>query len=360
MNYTKTTLAAFAAIMATGVAFGKGNSPKEGGDDTASPKNIMLKIASVETAGMRRDKAWDPPAKPMAITEMPYSEAQIQGAMPEDAAIMRNKNTAVRDANYARNAVIAFENWKAADAHMKGCRAQLEGSAYGRQIVLAIDTFAGECGEYFDSDYIEFFHRMDIDEGDKEQFVKDMSSPKLASAPYFIKLIFKDPREESGTVSLNGNEVKMSKYTIGITCEVQDLGGKMIFAKNVNAVKTVRRSNAIDYSGTDGNELIETLEEGLADVAKAINEHFVSTVSFELSGLSDDDDEDDAVITIDGGDEEYGVGDEITVIAGSHKVKVEMDGYKTVKKTMALTKSKTYSIKMKREKTGKAEDGDEE
>lgn len=358
MNYAKTTIAAFVAIMTVATAFGKGDASKD--EDSASPKKIMLKIASVETAGMRLNKAWDPPAKPTAVSAVPYTETDILNAKPEEAERMMAENRARREANFAHNAMIGWKNWTAADAHQRACRSQLEGSAYGRQIILAIDKFAGECGTYFDSNNIEFFHRLDLDEGEKEQFAKDMTSPEILAAPYFIKLVFDDPREESGTVSLNGNEVTMTKYTINITCQVQNLSGKMIFAKNVKQTKTVRRSNAIDYKSSGGYDLIETLEEGLAEVAKAINDHFVVTVKFELSGLSGDDDDDGAVITIDDGDDEYSTGDEIPLIAGSHKVKVEMDGYKTVKKTMQLTKSKEYTIKMNKEKAEKDDSGDGE
>lgn len=319
--------------------------------DTASPKKIMLKIASVETAGMRLNKAWDPPAKPTAATAIPYTETDILNAQPEDAERMMNKNQAVREANFAANAMIGWKNWEAADAHQRACRSQLEGSAYGRQIILAIDKFAGECGTCFDSDYIEFFHHLDSDEGEKEQFVQNMGSPDILAAPYFIKLVFDDPREESGTVSLNGNNITMTKYTINITCQVQDLSGKMIFAKNMKQTKTVRRSNAIDYSSTGGYDLIETLEEGLSEVAKAINEHFVIQVSFELAGPSGDDafDGGTARIFVDG--DEYVVGDEITVVAGQHNVEVRMDGYKQAgSANMTLGKAKTYTIKMSKKK----------
>ena len=238
------------------------------------------------------------------------------------------KNTSIRDANFAANAIIAWKNWEAADAHLQGCRAQLEGSGYGRQIILAMDKFAGECGTYFDPDFIEFFHRLDNDEGIKERFIQDMKSPDVLSAPYFIKLVFDDPREESGTVSLNGNEITMTKYTINITCQVQDLGGKMVFAKNIKQIKTIRRSNAIDYRSTDGHDLIETLEEGLAEVAKTINDHFVAKVIFSLVGPKNDDnfDENAGTILVDG--EGHSSGEEFSILKGQHMVEVEMDGYK--------------------------------
>lgn len=346
MNYTsiKTLCAAICVMSCVTPPFAVAESDLTA---TVAPKKMMLKIASVETAGMRLNKAWDPPMKPAAAKALPHSNAEIQNALPEEAAKMRAKNEAVRDANYAANAAIAWKNWEAANAHMQACRTQLEGSGYGRQIILAIDKFAGECGTYFDPDFIEFFHRLDLDEGIKEQYVQDMTSPDILAAPYFIKLIFDDPREESGTVSLNGNDITMTKYTLNITCQVQDLSGKMVFAKNVKQVKTLRRSNAIDYSGTDGNDLIDTLEEGLSEVAKAINERFVARVNFELSGPPNDDEFDESAGTVVVDGDEHSVGDEFAVLAGQHKVEVRMDGYKrSGASNMALTKSATYKIKM--------------
>ena len=283
------TIAAVAALASAAVpSFAQGAA---GAGDASVPqgtKKLMLKISSVETAGTRHQKTWTPPAKPLEMTEKPFSEAQIMQATPEEAARMRAKNEAAGDVQRLANAKIAYENWKAADTHMKGIQAQLEGNAYGRQIILALDKFAGEAGTYFDPDCIEFFHRMDMDEGQQEQFMQDMTDPGVLATGYFIKLVFDDPREETGVIQVGSQQVKMAKYMQTVTYEVQDLQGKMVAAGNVKKEKQVRTSNAVQRSGTTGNELVEVLEDALSEVAKKINDRFVAKVSFTLTGPKKD------------------------------------------------------------------------
>lgn len=319
------------------------------GDTSVSQgtKKLMLKISTVETAGTRHAKTWDPPAKPLEMQEKPYSEAQIMNATPEEAERMRKKNEVVGDVQRLANAKIAYENWKAADDHMKGLQAQLEGNAYGRQIILALDKFAGEAGTFFDSDCIEFFHRADMDEGQKEQFMQDMSDPGMLAAPYFIKLIFDDPREETGVVQMNGQQIKMSKYMQTVTYEVQDNQGKIATSGNVRQEKTIRTSNAVQRGGTSGNEQIAVLEEALAEVARRINDRFVAKVSFTLVGPKKDDDfnADAGTIMVDG--EGHSSGEEFSILKGPHIITVDMDGYKTTKNPrLTITKSGDNKIPM--------------
>ncbi len=321
----------------------------QGGDASVpqGTKKLMLKISTVETAGTRHQKTWDPPAKPLELTEKPYSVAQIMQATPEEAERMRAKNEEVEEDQRQANALIAIENWVAVDAHMKGIQAQLEGNAYGRQIILALDKFAGEAGTYFDPDCIEFFHRADMDEGQKEQYIQDMSDPGVLAAPYFIKLIFDDPREETGVVSMNGQQIKMAKYMQTVTYEVQDLQGKIAASGNVRQEKQVRTSNAIVRGGTDGNEQIAVLEEAIAEVAKRINDRFVARVSFTLVGPRNDENFDEYAGTIMVDGEGRSSGDEFSILKGPHEVDVDMAGYKRTGSTrLVVSQSQNYKIPM--------------
>ena len=346
MNTAFKTLAAAAAIAAAAPSFAQGTA----GGDASVPqgtKKLMLKISTVETAGTRHQKTWNPPSKPLEMQEKPYTEAQIMQATPEEAARMRAKNEAAGDAQRVANAAIAIENWRAADKHMKGVQAQLEGNAYGRQIILALDKFAGEAGTYFDPDCIEFFHRMDMDEGQQEQFMQDMSDPGMLAAPYFIKLIFDDPREESGIVQMNGQQIKMAKYMQTVTYEVQDNQGKMVASGNVKQEKQVRTSNAVQRGGTSGNDQVAVLEEALAEVARKINDRFVAKVSFVLQGPKKDDDFDEAAGTILVDGEGHSSGDEFSILKGPHVVEVEMEGYKrSGSPKLTITKSGQQKIVM--------------
>ena len=341
----KKTAIIAAAIVCAGTVFAQDAAAPEGA------KKIMLKLSSVETATTRHQKTWTPPAKPAVLSEKPYSEAQIMQATPEEADRMRKRNEDVGVAQRAAMAAIALENWRAADEHMKGVQAQLEGNAYGRQIILALDKFAGEAGQCFDPDCIEFFHRMDMDEGVKEQALNDMSDPGVLAAPYFVKLVFDDPREESQTVALNSvDSVKMTKFTQVVTCEVQDMRGKIVFAKNVKAEKSIRSSNAVTTGGSSGNGLVETLNEALSMVAKDINDHFVAKVSFVLVGPQNDEDFDPDLGTVLVDGEGHAPGDEFSVLKGSHVVDVEMDGYKrTGSKKLTVSNSREFKIPMKKD-----------
>lgn len=334
----------FSAML--GVSFAQ-DAAATSADAPAGTKKVMLKISTVETAGTRHQKTWNPPAKPMELSDKPYSEAQIMQATPEEAKRMRDRNEAAGVAQRLANAKIAMENWEAADKHMKGIQAQLEGNAYGRQIILALDKFAGAAGEYFDPDCIEFFHRMDMDEGSKEQFMQDMTEPDMLAAPYFIKMIFDDPREETGIVEMNGQQIKMTKEMQTITFEVQDLQGKMICAGNVKAEKQFRQSNAIQRGGTSGNELVAVLEEALEQVARKINDHFVAKVSFTLTGPKKDEDFDENAGTIMVDGDGHSSGDEFSILKGKHTVTVEMDGYKrTGSSSLVIKNSQNYKIPM--------------
>ncbi len=339
----KTITILAAALLCASTAFAQDASAPEGS------KKIMLKLSSVETATTRHMSTWAPPAKPSVLSEKPYSEAQIMNATPEEAERMRKKNEAAADAQRLANAAIALENWRAADQHMKGIQAQLEGNAYGRQIILALDKFAGAAGEYFDKDCLEFFHRLDTSEAMQEQALNDaFSDRETAAAPYFVKLIFDDPREETQTVQLNSvDEIKMTKYTQVVTCEVQDMQGKMVFAKNVKAEKKSKSSNAVTTGGTSGNALIEALDEALTMVAKAINDNFVAKVSFTLVGPKKDEDFDENAGTIMVDGEGHASGDEFSILKGSHIVEVEMDGYKrSGSPKLTINASKEYKIPM--------------
>ena len=346
MNNTIKTLAAAAVLAAATPVLAQAPA----GDDASVPqgtKKLMLKISTVETSETRHQKTWNPPAMPLEMQEKPYSEAQIMQATPEEAARMRAKNEAAGDAQRVANAAIALRNWKNADDNMRGVQAKLQGTSYGRQIILALDKFAGEAGTYFDPDCIEFFHRMDMDEGQQEQFMQDMSDPGMLAAPYFIKLIFDDPREETGVVQMNGQQIKMSKYMQTVTYEVQDLQGKMIASGNVKQEKQIRTSNAVQRGGTSGSEQVAVLEDALVEVAKRINDRFVAKVSFTLVGPKKDEDFDENAGTIMVDGDGHSSGDEFTILKGPHIVEVEMDGYKrTGSSKLTITKSQDYKIPM--------------
>ena len=248
--------------------------------------------------------------------------------------------------NYDK-ASAALKNWEENNKHMKDTWDLLASSAFGKQVIIAVDKFAGEAATYFDPDCIESLHRMDMDEGQREQFIRDMCDPGMLAAPYFIKLVFDTPREESGVVTMNGQQIKMVKSIQTVTFSVQDNQGKIITGGNVKQEKQKRMSGAIQTGGTAGNEQVEVLEMCLTEIAKRINDRFVAKVSFTLTGPKNDDDFDENAGTIMVDGDGHTSGDEFSILKGPHIVEVEMDGYKrSGSPELTITKSQNYKIPM--------------
>ena len=141
-----------AALAAVGVMVGA-----SGADEETAPEGtqkVVLKISTVETVGTRTQKTWNPPAQPMVLQEMPYTEQDIQNATPEEAGKMVKANRERRLANQKIQAAVALEAYAKAQEHFEGVKKQLEGTVFGKQVILAVDKFAGAAGEHFDSDCI--------------------------------------------------------------------------------------------------------------------------------------------------------------------------------------------------------------
>lgn len=339
-----------AAALMLGLAATATFAQAPAGGDASVPqgtKKLMLKISTVETPYTRMDSVWNPVPPPMEATQPPHSEADIMNADPETAARYRRENDHYRNEMFRIKASAALKNWEENNKHMKDTWDLLASSAFGKQVIIAVDKFAGEAATYFDPDCIEFFHRMDMDEGQREQFIQDMSDPGMLAAPYFIKLVFDTPREESGVVTMNGQQIKMVKSMQTVTFSVQDNQGKMITGGNVKQEKQKRMSGAIQTGGTAGNEQVEVLEMCLTEIAKRINDRFVAKVSFTLTGPKNDDDFDENAGTIMVDGDGHTSGDEFSILKGPHIVEVEMDGYKrSGSPKLTITKSQNYKIPM--------------
>lgn len=334
-----------AVISMAGVAADSGTSEKmpEGAG------KLLLKISTVETPDTRTSKTWDPPELPIQNQELPWSEADIARATPDKANKMLEENHAARAKNRQVAAELAYRNWAAADEYFRGVKGKLEGTTYGRQIIMALDKFSGYAGQYFNPNCIEFFHRMDNPEGAKERFLQDMGSPDTLACAYFIKLVFDDPRQESGTVNMNGQQMKNTKYTQTLTYEVQNLSGKMVASGNIRKDKMQRTSNAVAREGAESNIIVDLIDECLAEAAKAINDRFVAVVTVEAVSAQGKKDEDfdagAASLEIDGVSQQLDT--EIAMLKAKHKVVVDLDGYKQKgSTTMDIQKSGPVKVVM--------------
>lgn len=330
-------------------------------DETAPEgiKKIVLKLSAVETPSTRSAK-WNPPQVPVSAKALPFSESDIQSASPEEALKMDRENRIVRAENNRKMSVIALRQYNDAMNHYKGMKAKLEGTAFGRQILAAVDKFAGVAGECFDPDCIEFFHNMDaIGESDEAQLISGQKPDEdLMTAPYFIKLIFDDPQTKSMSGFVSGTEMKRTTVKVGVTYEVQALNGKMITSGNVKAEKSERET---DMGGVDEKAMvIEAIEDVLTQVAKKINAFFVAKATIKVIGDKKDKDfdADSATLEIDG--ETVEIGDEISILKGRHTVAVDLDGYKQAGSIrINIKKNGDIKIKMKKAKAAKTSEDDE-
>lgn len=319
---------------------------------------VILKIAAVETPSTRVEK-WNPPQVPVSAKALPFSESDIQGATPEEALKMDRANRQTRYENNRMMAEIGLRQYRDAMAHFKGTKAKLEGTAFGRQILVAVDKFAGAAGECFDPDCIEFFHNMDaVGESEEALLVSGKKSEEdLMTAPYFIKLIFDDPQTKVMQGHVAGTEMKRTTVTVGLTYQVQALSGKMITSGNIKKEKSERETS---MGGVDEKALVvDAIDEALKEAAKRINAHFVVKTKIKVIPAKKDKefDADSATLEIDGVSCE--IGDEISLMRGRHTITVDLDGYKQVG-SIRFDIKKTGEIKIKVKKVEEKKDKEEE
>ena len=337
-----------------------------GDDDEGMPEEgvtkVVLKLAAVDTPSTRSTK-WNPPNIPMHLNELPHSEAEIQAADPVQALAMISENRKVRVQNQQIKGAIALQQYKDAMEHYKGMKAKLEGTVFGRQVLLAVDKFAGAAGENFDPDCIEFFHNMDaVAESDEAALISGKKSgDDLMTAPYFIKLIFDDPRIETQKGMVSGTEMKRTTAKIGLTYEVQALSGKMVTSGNIKKEKSIRESGAVQRSGDEQSLIVDTLEEAIVEAAKRINAHFVAKITVKVVPAKKDKefDADSATLEIDGVSQE--IGNEISIMKGRHTITVDLDDYKQKGSIrFDIRKSGPVKITLRKEEPKKDKDADGE
>ena len=330
-------------------------------EDETAPEGVgkvVLKISQVETPSTRAEK-WNPPQVPVSAKALPFSESDIQSASPEEALKMDRANRMTRYENNRRQSAIAMQQYRDAMDHFKGTKAKLEGTAFGRQILMALDKFAGAAGECFDPDCIEFFHNMDaVGEAEEAALISGKKGKDdLMTAPYFIKLIFDDPQTKTMQGMVAGTEMKRTTVKIGLTYQVQALSGKIVTAGNIKKEKSERETGA---GGVDEKALVvEAIDEALTEVAKRINAFFVAKTTVKVIPAKKDKefDADSATIEIDGVSRE--IGEEISIMKGRHTITVDLDGYKQSGSIrFDIKKSGTIKIKVKKVEEKKEDDGE--
>ena len=323
---------------------------------TAHPNKIMLKIATVETPDTRDQKAWQPPAMPSVAKKLPYTEEAIIKAPRDRAAQMAAENAAQDRLNRELEIAVEMKNWKAADEWMRGARAKMRGTAYGRQVTMAVDNFAGIAGRYFDPECIEFYHGFDRDEGEKVAKIEynkkddhDLAG-KLQNfkGTYFIKLVFDDPRIETVSAKMEGQDVTRKNMIQSISYSVQSNDKRIQCSNKVKKTKSSLSSNAVSESGIDEGARIELIEECMAQIAKEINDHFVAKVIVKAySSVKGDEDFDENGIELAVDGNAQTVDSEFSILKGVHQMELKLDGYKQGgSKTVNIARSGPIKVKM--------------
>ena len=296
----------------------------------AIPQKITLKLCSVETADTRMDKAWAPPTPPSVEQELPYTDSDL--VMLTGPALQKalEENRLVRAENRRRSARLQLASYIAAEQHMNEIINRYQATTAGRFVILALDTFAGYMGEYCDPEFIQFFHRMDNDEGAKEAFLQAVGSEETAAVPYLVKLVFATPREQSGAVSVTSTyRVSKSTVTQMLTVQIQALDGRMIFAKNIKETASEGYNSVVQTTDGGGDLIQSAMEKCLESAAKAINDHFVKQTTFTVEAKNDKNGDfraENAVLTVDG--VERPLNSPISLLAGKHEVKVTHSGFR--------------------------------
>ena len=271
---------------------------------------------------------------------------------------MDRANRLTRYENNCRQRAIALKQYQDAMAHFKGMKAKLEGTAFGRQILMAVDKFTGAAGECFDPDCIEFFHNMDASgEADEAELITGKKGGEdLMVAPYFIKLIFDDPQTKVMQGMVAGTEMKRTTVKIGLVYEVQAMSGKVITSGNIKTEKSERETS---LGGVDEKSLvIDAIDDALHQAARRINDYFVAKAKFKIIPAKKDKefDADSATLEIDGVSHE--IGDEISLMRGKHTITVDLDGY-TQSGSIRFDIRKSGQVKIKMKKVVEAKNAEE-
>lgn len=310
-----------------------------------APGKMMLRIASVETPDTRSEKSWTPPRIPAAAKKLPWSEADIQKASPQDALKMKRENSAQEESNAAAARAVAIANYNDSVVFMRGVREKLQNTDFGRQVMQAIDKFAGYASQEFNSDCIEFFHQLDAIDG--KDFAKFTTGhgPEVHVDQYFIKMIFDDPASKTATQQIGGDELSRTFFTQRVTYQVLDHGGKVVDGNVIT-----KKSSEVDASKEEvAEQRVELMESCLREIAKGINNKFVATMTFDAVSTVKNDEEfnaDAVSLVVDG--TERSLGEKIGLLkADTHIVEVSLDGYRQKgAKEMKFTSSGTKKLQM--------------
>lgn len=301
------------------------------GDDVESArpqKKVVIRISNCETPDSRLPE-WKPPQQPVALKKFPWSQEQIAKAPAERAQQMVEENAAVERANFELMSNFNQSNWQANIEYMKGVRSKLAETAFGQQVLSAIEKFNGVASDAFNPDCISYFDTLDLREANAHQQFESFASSKIPVETYFLKLFFENPTKIEHSINLGDGPITRTKWIQRISFSVKDSGGQVACAGNFK-----EEQDAMEAGEDVADEArVELIEKCLQAVAKKVNDKFVATVVFKaVSSMKGDEDFDGVSpsLTVDG--VSRGFDESVSMLKSDvHTVVAEADGYRTVR-----------------------------
>lgn len=271
MKACQSLVAAFGLFVLASGALGDGN-------------RVTLAVCEVKVAATR--DAFEPiPMPPMDEKQLPYSPADMALMSPEaqQAAVLANDR--VRQDNYELQRSVFLDNYRKLVQRQEETERNAMGTRYGRAMKLARDYFTAELAQY--GEFFDVLHRMDQATALREsQF--SSGEVDFAESTYFVRLILGDLIQTSSKLPMEGGLVlTRSRDSLPLTVQVQDLNGRMVFAKNLEPVIT---SSTHNVTISSGNEDIEgkLIRQGCQEAAEAIAGYFRSKMAREIEAQSKD------------------------------------------------------------------------
>lgn len=270
MKACQSLVAAFGLFVLASAALGDGN-------------RVTLAVCEVKVAATR--DVFEPiPMPPMDEKQMPYSAADMALMSPEaqQAAILANHK--VRQENYELQRDVALENFRKLVQRQEEAERNAMGTRYGRAMKLARDYFTAELAQY--GEYFDVWHRMD--QGTAFSLQAPDEEVDIVQSTYFVRLILGDLIQTTSKLPMEGGVMlTRSRDSLPLTVQVQDLKGRMVFAKNLEPVIT---SSTHNVTISSGNEDIEgkLIRKGCQEAAEAIAGYFRSKMAREIEAQTKD------------------------------------------------------------------------
>ena len=354
MNIKK--IAAVTALACASIAsvFAKQDESKDPPSSVLPPK-IAILICDVGTIDqVAKTENYLQRIKQFNTQEMPKVPPEF-AAVSESAVISNLSRTQNEKWAAYREAVRAVqERNRRMEKVYEGLRNQTLGEGPNRILVTAKTQLQAAFFEKGLDEYFSIIDRANTDIAEVEKAIGGNDQQDVASATIFLTVIAKDQKEETMTVQVGNTMVTKIKTTRVFACSVRDFNGNVVYAFEVTANATRRKTSVSQVSGYDPSE--QLLKDALSKIADKIKERFTAELKVKVRGPKNDEDfeADDATIYVN--DEEFDNGSRVfadRVIV----VRAEMDGYKDVVKVVTIKKGKkSQSVPVRFKAANKAAD----